>query len=73
MRLSTQMHRFLISAAVLGSIAALIALQPRVAAELSDEVLADSPSIILIQKVPTPAPSSSWRQMLPATFSPRRS
>ena len=73
MRLSTQMHRFLISTAVLGTFAALIALQPRVAAELGDEVLAESPMIIFIQKAPTPAPSSSWRQMLPATFSPRRS
>jgi hypothetical protein len=76
MRLTTQIHRFTISATMFALFAGALALQPRIDGALIDADLANKealPSTIIVVKTPGAGGGSAWRQMLPASFAPRRS
>jgi hypothetical protein len=77
MRLTTQIHRFLISGAMLALLGGAIATQPTIQDQIGDAVLAeealsDLPVVIIIEKAPASTQAGSWRQMLPASLGPRR-
>lgn len=77
MRLTTQIHRFLISGAMLTLFGGVLATQPMNQDQFDDAVLAeeslqDLPVTIIIEKAPTAVQGRSWRQMLPASLGPRR-
>ena len=77
MRLSTQIHRFIISGAFFALFAGAIATQPTIQEKIGDAVFAQEtvgelPVIIVIDKAPAPSQAASWRQMLPASLGPRR-
>ncbi len=77
MRLTTQIHRFLISGVMLALLGVVVATQPTIQDQIGDAVLAeealsDLPVVIIIEKTPSAAQAGSWRQMLPASLGPRR-
>lgn len=77
MRLNTQIRRFAISGAMFALLGCAIALQPTLEGQIgndavADEVLAEFPVIIIIDKAPAAPQAGSWRQMLPASLGPRR-
>jgi hypothetical protein len=77
MRLTTQIHRFLISGAMLALFGGVLATQPTIQEQFDDAVLAEEslpelPVVIIIEKTPGAPQARSWRQMLPASLGPRR-
>jgi len=73
MQLITQIHRFSISCTLFAAIGIAIALQPRAPAALGEEIMAELPVVIVVEKEPGTGHTRAWRQMLPASLAPRRS
>jgi len=72
MRLRTQMLRFVISGLSISLLGIAFRLAPDAATETLSSSRAGPPAVIRVAPEHRPAGHSSWRQMLPGTFSPRR-
>ncbi len=73
MQLSTQIRRFTLSTITIALLAGFVALQPRSQDQLSEQIMAELPVIIIVEKEPNSEPVRAWRQMLPASLGTRRS
>lgn len=72
MQLRTQMLRFVISGLSISLLGLAFSFAPASAPEVLTGARSSTPTLIRIAPEHRSAGHSSWRQMLPGTFSPRR-